>query len=132
MSSTAPGRQIEMDPSQLYREEIFTDRKLGSIRMLIPVTADGSPDASRGVLYSGQAQVMTPVGALPLNFDLDATTLAGAIAKFGEAAEVEVQQTLRELQELRREQASSLVIPDSAGPSLAGPGDLLGRGRSRR
>jgi hypothetical protein len=132
MSSAVSGRQIEMDPSQLYREEIFTDRKLGTIRMLIPVTRDGGPDATRTVLYSGQAQVMTPVGALPLNFDLDATTLDGAIAKFGEAAEAAVQQTMRELQEMRREQASSLVIPDAAGASLTGPGDLLGRGRTRR
>jgi hypothetical protein len=40
---------------------------------------------------------------------------------------------MRELQELRREQASSLVIPDAGGASLPNPSDLLGRGgRSRR
>lgn len=116
----------------MYREEIFTDRRLGTIRKLIPVTTDGSPDPSRPVLFSGQAQVMTPVGALPLSFELDATTLDGAIAKFGAAAEIAIQETMRELQEMRREQASSLVLPDSAGPALAGPGDLLGRGRPRR
>ena len=132
MSSPAAGRPVEMDASQMYREEIFTDRRLGTIRKLIPVTADGSPDLSRPVLFSGQAQVMTPVGALPLIFDLDVTTLDGAIAKFGAAADVAIQETMRELQEMRREQASSLVLPDSAAPTLAGPGDLLGRGRPRR
>jgi hypothetical protein len=39
---------------------------------------------------------------------------------------------MRELQDLRREQASSLVIPDAAGGALPSPSDLLGRGRPRR
>lgn len=116
----------------MYREEIFTDRRLGTIRKLIPVTTEGAPDPSRPVLFSGQAQVITPVGALPLTFDLDATTLDGAIAKFGAAADVAIQETMRELQEMRREQASSIVLPDSGSPTLAGPGDLLGPGRPRR
>jgi hypothetical protein len=120
-----------MDSSQLYREETFTDRRVGTIRRLTPVTADGADDANRPVLYVGQAQVMTPMGAVPISFELDGATLGAAIAKFGEAAELAVQQTVRELQELRREQASSLVIPDSAGGSMPGPGDLMGR-RPRR
>ncbi len=121
-----------MDATQLYREDTFTDRRVGTIRRLTPVTVDGSPDAARAVLFVGQAQVMTPMGAVPISFELDSPTLDGAIAKFGEAADEAVQQTMRELQEMRREQASSLVIPDSAGGSLPGPGDLMGRGRPRR
>ncbi len=121
-----------MDATQLYREEIFTDRRVGTIRRLTPVTVDGTPDAARPVIFVGQAQVMTPMGAVPISFELDSPTLDGAIAKFGDAAEQAVQQTMRELQEIRREQASSLVIPDSAGGSLPNPGDLMGRGRPRR
>ena len=34
--------EIKLDPTQLYREEIFTDRKAGTLRRLVPVTADGS------------------------------------------------------------------------------------------
>ena len=45
--------------------------------------------------------------------------LSAAIEKFGAAAEQAVQQTMRELQEMRREQASSLVIPDAAGGAAA-------------
>jgi hypothetical protein len=71
------------------------------------------------------------MGAVPISFELEATTLDGAIAKFGDAAELAVQQTIRELQEMRREQASSLVIPDAAG-GMPNPSDLLGRGRPRR
>jgi hypothetical protein len=132
MSSASNGRQASMDATQLYREEIFTDRRVGTIRRLTPVTMDGTPDAARPVIFVGQAQVMTPMGAVPISFELDSPTLDGAIAKFGDAAEQAVQQTMRELQEIRREQASSLVIPDSAGGSLPNPGDLLGRGRPRR
>jgi hypothetical protein len=131
MSSADEGRQAAMDPSQIYREETFTDRRVGTIRRLTPVGADGAPDAARPVLYVGQAQVMTPMGAVPISFELEATTLNAAIAKFGEAAEQAVQQTVRELQEIRREQASSLVIPDAAGGGLPNPNDLLGRGRRR-
>ncbi len=132
MSPAAESRQTAMDATQIYREDIFTDRKLGTIRRLTPVRPDGSDDPTRTVLYAGQAQVMTPMGALPLSFDLEAATLDAAIEQFGAAAELAVQQTMRELQEMRREQASSLVIPGSAGGSLPDPSDLLGRGRSRR
>ncbi len=132
MSSVNDGRQAAMDPTQIYHEETFTDRRVGTIRRLTPVTADGGSDPTRTVMFVGQAQVMTPMGAVPISFELDSPTLDGAIAKFGEAAEQAVQQTMRELQELRREQASSLVIPDAAGGALPNPGDLMGRGRSRR
>ncbi len=132
MSSVNDARQAIMDPSQVYHEETFTDRRVGTIRRLTPVSADGAVDSARPVVYVGQAQIMTPMGALPISFDLEANTLSGAIAKFGEAAEQAVQQTMRELQELRREQSSGLVIPDAAGAALSNPSDLLGRGRPRR
>jgi len=35
-----------MDAASLYREEIYTDRKIGTLRVLVPVKSDGSPDAS--------------------------------------------------------------------------------------
>ena len=132
MSSTTDGRQASMDSAQIYREETFTDRKVGTIRRLTPVAADGAADPVRPVIYVGQAQVMTPMGAIPISFELEAASLNAAIDKFGAAAEQAVQQTMRELQELRREQASSLVIPDAAGAALPNPSELLGRGRPRR
>jgi hypothetical protein len=131
-STTTDGRQATMDPTQIYLEETFTDRKVGTIRRLTPVTADGSADAARPTIFVGQAQVMTPMGAIPISFELEALSLNAAIEKFGAAAEQAVHQTMRELQEMRREQASSLVIPDAAGGPLPNPSDLLGRGRPRR
>jgi hypothetical protein len=121
-----------MDATQVYREETFTDRKVGTIRRLTPVTADGGADASRPVMFVGQAQVMTPMGAVPISFELDAATLDAAVEKFGATAEQAVQQTMRELQEMRREQASSLVIPEAGGAGLPNPSDLLRGGRPRR
>ena len=132
MNSSTDGRQAAMDATQIYQEDTFTDRKVGTIRRLTPVAADGLPDAARPVIFVGQAQIMTPMGAVPISFELDAPSLDVAIEKFGAAAEQAVQQTMRELQEIRREQASSLVIPDAAGGSLPNPSDLLGRGRPRR
>jgi hypothetical protein len=132
MSPANDVRQATMDSTQIYREEIFTDRRVGTIRRLTPVVADGSADPAREVLFVGQAQVMTPMGAVPISFELEASTLDAAIAKFGDAAELAVQQTVRELQEMRREQASGLVIPDAAAGPLPSPSDLLGRGRTRR
>jgi hypothetical protein len=132
MSPANDVRQATMDSTQIYREETFTDRRVGTIRRLTPVIADGSADPARAVLFVGQAQVMTPMGAVPISFELEASTLDAAIAKFGDAAEQAVQQTVRELQEMRREQASGLVIPDAAAGPLPSPSDLLGRGRTRR
>jgi hypothetical protein len=132
MSSANDGRQATMDSKQIYREETFTDRRVGTIRRLTPVSADGAVDSARPVIFVGQAQVMTPMGAVPISFELDAATLDAAIDKFGTAADQAVQQTMRELQEMRREQASSLVIPDAGGAGLPNPSDLLGRGRPRR
>ncbi len=132
MSSANESRQATMDSAQVYREETFTDRKVGTIRRLTPVTSDGTADDKRPVIFVGQAQVMTPMGGLPISFELDAATLKDAIEKFGATAEQAVQQTMRELQEMRREQASSLVIPDAAGASLPNPNDLLRGGRPRR
>jgi hypothetical protein len=132
MSSANDGRQATMDSKQIYREETFTDRRVGTIRRLTPVGADGTVDSARPVIFVGQAQVMTPMGAVPISFELDATTLDGAIESFGPAADQAVQQTMRELQEMRREQASSLVIPDAGSAGIPNPSDLLGRGRPRR
>jgi hypothetical protein len=132
MSSDPDARQATMESTHIYREDTFTDRKVGTIRRLTPVTAEGAEDASRPVLFVGQAQVMTPMGAVPISFELEAASLDVAISQFGAAAEQAVQQTMRELQEMRREQASSLVIPGVDGGALPNPNDLMGRGRSRR
>ncbi len=111
-----------MDPNSLYREEIVTDRKVGTIRMLTPLKSDGSPDASRGVIFIGEAQLMTSVGTLPINFELDAQSLDEAVSKFAGGAKEAVERTMKDLQELRRQQASSIVVPQGGMGGLTGGG----------
>ena len=56
MAETPPGAaELRMDPASLYREETFTDRSLGMIRVLTPVTKDGLADTSGRVVYLGEA-----------------------------------------------------------------------------
>ena len=127
MASDLNDAEIRMDASNLYREEIITDRAVGTIRVLSPVKADGLSDGSRKVLYVGETQVLTPAGMLPIAFEIDAPTLAQAIEKFGDGVKEAVERTIREIQELRREAASSIVIPRGMPPGgLAGPGGGLG------
>ena len=117
-----------MDAAALYREEIVTDRKVGTIRMLTPIKSDGSTDTSRAVIYLGEAQLMTSVGTLPINFELEAHSLPEAVAQFAESAKEAVERTMKDLQELRRQQASSIVVPQGGMSGLGGPGGLPGAG----
>jgi hypothetical protein len=117
--------ELKMDPANLYREEIFTDRKVGTIRVMTPVKSDGPTDASRKVIYVGETQLMTPVGALPLAFEIEADSLGNAAAKFAEVAQVAVERAVRELQEMRRQASSSIVIPEGIPPGLGGPGGKI-------
>jgi hypothetical protein len=114
--------EIKLDATQLYREEIFTDRKAGTLRRLTPVMGDGSDDTSRTVLYSGQTQLLTPAGVLPLAFELEATSLEDACAKFPEAVKVAIEQAIEEAREMRREQASRIVVPEAGGGMGGAPG----------
>lgn len=117
--------EARFDAASVYREELYTDRRVGTIRVLVPVKSDGTADAARATLYVGQLSVMTPMGTLPISFELDAKTLADAIAKFADAARTAMDETMRELQQLRREAASSIVIPEpGAVPPAPGGGRI--------
>src|SRR5262245_54718825 len=126
-----PNADPTMDATSLYREEIFTDRKVGTIRVLTPVQPNGSPDLGRPVVYVGEAQLLTTAGALPLSFDIEARSLEDAIAKYAEAAKQGFERAVQELQELRRQAASSIIVPDRGmgglgglGPGGPGPGRI--------
>ena len=106
----------KMDATTLYREDIITDRKVGTIRRMTPITSDGADDSARPTIYLGEAQIMTNAGPLPINFEIEAPNLGVAVEKFGDAAKEAVERTVRELQELRRQQASSIVVPGMGGP----------------
>ena len=115
--------QFRMDLDQLVREDTYTDGRVGTVRVLTPVTAEGQTDPSRPKSYYGQTQVMTQAGPLPLNFELPGASLKEAIAGFGEAAEKAIEEAVEEIKRLQREQASSIMVPGQGG---AGLGDLKG------
>jgi len=117
----------KMDPAELFREEVITDHKVGTIRVLTPIRSDGSPDMGRKTLYLGEAQIYTTMGALPLSFELVAESLSDAVAKYAPAAKQAVEQAVRELEDMRRQAASSIVIPKAGAGGLP-PGALGGGG----
>jgi hypothetical protein len=119
--------EVQLDPQGLYREDVFTDRRAGSIRRLTPVTTDGAPDPTRPVLFSGQTQLLTPAGVLPLGFEIEASTLEQALQKFPAGVKLALEQAIDEARELRREAASRIVVPEVA--SGVGPGPTAGGGK---
>ncbi len=127
MEPTINETDLTMDSTDLYREEVFTDRKMGTVRRLTPVNADGSSDGGRSEIYVGQAQLLTPVGTVPVSFEIEAQSLQEAVAKFPDAAKKAVDQTVEELKELRRQASSSILVPD-VKPGGGGGGGFGGGG----
>ena len=114
--------ELKLEPDKLYLEEVFTDRRIGTLRRLTPVTKDGKTDASRPIVYVGETQIMTPAGSIPIAFEVVADSLGEAAEKFGPLAKDAIDRTVRELQELRRQASSSIVVPQ--GPLSGGGGKI--------
>lgn len=127
MADTDNTPDIRMNPDELYREDIITDQKIGTIRVMTPIKSDGTTDAARDILYIGQSQMMTPAGALPLNFEIEASNLKEAVEKFGDHTKQAMEETVEKLKELQRQQSSQIVIPGSEG-GMGGLGGLGGPG----
>ena len=121
MSQMDTSPEINMDANALSREEVYTDSRVGTIRKMTPVTVGGDVDGSRSVQFVGSTQIMTPGGALPLSFEIEAGTLEGAVAGFGDAAKLAVERTMEELKEMQRQQASSIVVPGRDGSKIQMP-----------
>jgi hypothetical protein len=122
--------EVSMDGASLYREEIYTDRSTGTIRVLTPVKRDGSRDSARPPVYVGEAQILTNMGPLPISFEIDADDLEAAVDGYGAAAKEGIERAVRELQEMRRQASSSILVPGST-PGLGGglPPAGLGGGK---
>jgi hypothetical protein len=116
------GVDPSMDPAALYLEEVFTDRRVGTIRRLTPVKQDATVDVARPVVYVGETQVMTQMGTLPIAFEIPVATLDDAARQFGPLAKEAIERTMKELQELRRQAASSIVVPQGGLPPAGGLG----------
>ena len=107
--------EFQLDRSNLYLEETFTDLRVGSVKRFTPVTPDGTPDKTRQTVFIGQANVHTPHGPLPVQSMIRAKELSQAFKRFPEAMEQAVHQLIEEARRLSEEKPSSPVIqaPDS-------------------
>lgn len=118
--------EIEFNAQDLWREDIVTDRTVGSIRIMTPITVDGSPDPLRKIEYHAQTQIMTQGGALPIEGLIEAESLAEAIKNFGPAAKNALQEMMERMREMQREAASQIVTPGQAmGGGMGGGGFSL-------
>ena len=110
-TKTAKPEDLAFDRDNLYQEEVFTDLRVGSIRRLTPVLPDGSRDMGRPQIFTGQAQLLSPAGPLPIQCNIDATSLDAAMTKFPQAINQAVEQLVKEAEEMRRQEASRIVVP---------------------
>jgi len=114
--------ELKLDEASLYREEVFTDLRVGSLKQLTPVTRDGSRDLSRPVVFVGETQLMSQLGPLPVQTKIEAGNLEAAIAAFPAAIQAAVEKMIEEVKELQRQEMSRIVVPGADTTSkIIGP-----------
>jgi hypothetical protein len=117
-----PLADLKLDERSLYREEVFTDLRVGSLKQLTPVTKDGSRDMGRPMVYVGETQLMSQVGPLPVQTRIEAENLATAIDRFPAAIQAAVEAMIEEVKELQRKEMSRIVVPGAETTSkIIGP-----------
>jgi hypothetical protein len=122
MAEEQSNTEIKMDSQALYQEEVFTDRRVGTIQRLTPVDSDGKSIDGGAIIYVGQTQLMTRAGPLPLSFEISADTLADAAKKFADGAQTAMEEAVQRLEEMRREASSSIIVPEGGAGAGAGSG----------
>ena len=113
---------FSIDRSNLYKEESFTDLKVGNIRRLIPVKPDGSEDKTRNTIFVGQTNLMTPNGPLPIQGVIRAKELQQAVKRFPEAMEEAVERMMEEAQKMKDQQGSEIITQQKEDSRIIIPG----------
>ena len=103
--------EIAVDATNLYREEIFTDLKVATIRRLAPILPDGSDDPARPVIFVGQTTLMSQAGPVPVQCPIEAVSLEEAMNGFPAAVNQAVERMVEEAREMQRQEASRIVVP---------------------
>ncbi|MGR8949974.1 MAG: hypothetical protein ACU84Q_18175 [Gammaproteobacteria bacterium] len=106
---------LAADLDNLYREETFTDGKAASVKRLTPVTPDGEIDPSRPSQFIGDTTLMTQMGPIPVQFQLEVDDLSGAFEAFPEGVRSAIERLNERAQEMAREEASRIVTPGGGG-----------------
>lgn len=114
-SGTPKSLDFIADKKNLYREEIVTDLRVASIRKLIPIHLDGSPDPGRETIFLGSTQLGTPQGPLPIKAKLEAQTLEEALDLFPKAMEAETHRVIQNFKRMEEQQkkakSSRIIVP---------------------
>lgn len=117
-----PLSEIMLDDKNLFREEVFTDLRVGSIKQLTPVTSDGSRDIGRPMTYVGETQLMSQMGPLPVQAPIEAGNLQEAMERFPAAIQTAVEAMISEVKDLQRKEMSRIVVPGAETTSkIVGP-----------
>lgn len=114
--------QIKVDTDNLYREESFTDLKVATLRRLVPIKLDGSDDESRTPIYSGSSHIMSQMGPVPVNAQIEANSLQEALKKFPDAIKEAIERMIEEAKEMQRQESSRIVVPKTGPPGIGGGG----------
>ena len=108
-----PQTELKIDRGNLFKEETFTDLKVGMIKRMTPVKSDGAVDKTRKSVFVGQTSLMTPGGPLPLQAVIQAKDLQQAIKKFPEVMEQAMDQLIEEVKKYQEQERSRIQKPDS-------------------
>lgn len=122
-----PLADVKVDRDNLYKEDSFTDLKVATLRRLSPVKADGSPDPSRPVVFTGETTLMSDRGPLPIQCPIEAKDLAEAMDKFPAAVQQAVEKLIEQAREIQRQAMSRIVVPGQGGGAIPG-GGMPGQG----
>jgi len=121
MAADEQALELRMDPSSLYREETFTDRRIGVIRMMTPVKTDGSIDLGRVIGRCSQ-RFTRNFHRFMRSGEIDAIFDEGVTSWFGEALDCGLrpldlgQAAIDRLEEIGWRRAT---LPASRFPALA-------------
>jgi hypothetical protein len=124
--ATSPGEtdrpKAKISIQDLYREEIFTDMRVGAIRQLTPVKSNGEFDKNRKILFIGQSSLATQHGPLPIQFPIEARNLQQALEKFPQTMELFVDHLVEQAKEMQRQEQSRIIVPNT---NIADPKIIL-------
>ena len=107
---------LQVDKDNLYREEVFTDLKVASIRRLVPIKPDGSEDTERSVRFIAETTLMSARGPLPVQAAIEAPDLESALDQFPDAVNQAVEQMIEQAKEMQRQEQSRIVVANQMPP----------------
>lgn len=98
-----------IDSKELWRAEVYTDRKNGTINVMLPVDVYGQRDLTRKPIYQSVVGVNVGRGQEQLGFVIEAVTLREAVDGWESAAILAIRGAIQEAE--RMAFANKLAMP---------------------